>query len=158
MAEKQQQWKEKENRKHLPSMLQKGFETYDDIIQTMDKLPEEWDAELQPLSIQAKQILDELAFKVVSIDAGKKKNSNSRKDSIINQMRTFFIHTLDALQQLADKINEDANHMTVEQKMKAKESIQVLSADLSHHQTMLDNKRKLDFDVLMDVIKARLKG
>jgi len=155
-AEKQQQWKDKENKKHFPQMLQKGFETYDNISQTADKLPNEWSLQLQPLTTQTKQILDELAFKVASINEDKK-NANDKKDDVINSMRTFFIHTLDALQQFIEKIAQDANHMTAEQKSKAEENIQVLMADLAHHQKILDNKRKFDFDVLMDVIKARLK-
>jgi methyl-accepting chemotaxis protein len=158
-AEKQQQWKDKENKKHLPEMLQKGFDTYADIIQSTDKLPQEWSSQIQPLTSQTKQILDELSFKVASIKDDKNTNQvNAKKDDIINSMRTFFIHTLDALQQFVDKIAQDAAHMTSEQKAKARENIQILAADLQHHQTILEKKRKFDFDVLMDVIKARLKS
>ncbi len=155
-AEKQQQWKDKENRKQFPELLQKGFETYDRINQISSKLPAEWSVDLKPLTIQAKQILDELAFNVESIKPDKK-NTEDKKNDVINNMRTFFIHTLDALQQFVEKISQDANYMTEDQIKKAKENIKVLSADLAHHQNILDNKRKFDFDVLMDVIKARLK-
>lgn len=155
-AEKQQQWKDKGNRKQFPDMLQKGFETYDSIAQSVDSLPEDWSTQLKPLTTQAKQILDELAFKVESIKT-EKKNTEERKSDIVNNMRTFFIHTLDALQQFAEKINQDNNHMSTDQITKAKENIIVLAADLDHHQKILDKQRKFDFDVLMDVIKARLK-
>ncbi|GAA0399241.1 hypothetical protein GCM10009133_05050 [Cocleimonas flava] len=158
-AEKQQQWKDKENKKHLPEMLQKGFDTYAEIIQSTDKLPQEWSSQMQPLTSQAKQILDDLSFKVASIKDDKNTNQvNAKKDDLINNMRTFFIHTLDALQQFVDKIAQDAAHMTSEQQAKARENIQILAADLQHHQTILEKKRKFDFDVLMDVIKARLKS
>lgn len=155
-SEKQQQWKDKENRKQFPDMLQKGFTTYDSINQTTLSLPNEWSQQLQPLTSQAKQILDELAFQVDSINSDKK-NTDLLKNDVINSMRTFFIHTLDALQQFVEKINHDANHMSVDQISKAKDNIRVLAADLAHHQNLLDKKRKFDFDVLMDVIKARLK-
>ena len=155
-AEKQQQWKDKGNRKQFPDMLQKGFETYDSIAQSVENLPEDWSIQLKPLTTQAKRILDELAFKVESIKT-EKKNAEERKSDIVNNMRTFFIHTLDALQQFAEKINQDNNHMSSDQITKAKENINVLAADLDHHQKILDKQRKFDFDVLMDVIKARLK-
>lgn len=155
-AEKQQQWKDKGNRKQFPDMLQKGFETYDCIAQSVESLPEDWSTQLKPLTTQAKQILDELAFKVESIKT-EKKNAEERKSDIVNNMRTFFIHTLDALQQFAEKINQDNNHMSADQITKAKSNINVLAADLDHHQKILDKQRKFDFDVLMDVIKARLK-
>ncbi len=155
-AEKQQQWKDKGNRKQFPDMLQKGFETYDSIAQSVDNLPEGWSTQLKPLTTQTKQILDELAFKVESVKT-EKKNTEERKSDIVNNMRTFFIHTLDALQQFAEKINQDNNHMSADQITKAKENINVLAADLDHHQKILDKQRKFDFDVLMDVIKARLK-
>ncbi len=155
-AEKQQQWKDKGNRKQFPDMLQKGFEIYDSIAQSVDSLPEDWSTQLKPLTTQAKQILDELAFKVESIKT-EKKNTEERKSDIVNNMRTFFIHTLDALQQFTEKINQDNNHMSTDQITKAKENIIVLAADLDHHQKILDKQRKFDFDVLMDVIKARLK-
>lgn len=155
-AEKQQQWKDKENRKHFPDMLQKGFESYEIIAQTTDRLPKEWSSQLKPLTSQTKQILDELAFNVASIKEDKK-HTNDKRNNVINNMRTFFIHTLDALKQFVVKISQDADHMSADQKTKAKENIQVLMADLAHHQKILDNKRKFDFDVLMDVIKARLK-
>ena len=155
-AEKQQQWKDKGNRKQFPDMLQKGFETYDNIAQSVDNLPVDWSTQLKPLTVQAKQILDELAFKVESVKTDKK-NTEDKKGDIVNNMRTFFIHTLDALQQFVDKINQDNNHMSAEQVTRAKENISVLAADLDHHQKLLDKQRKFDFDVLMDVIKARLK-
>ena len=140
-------------------MLQQGFETYDNIVQTIESLPKEWSVQLKPLTTQTKQILDELAFNVTSIEADKKNAylDNDKKDNVINSMRTFFIHTLDALQQFVDKISQDANYMSDQQKAKAEENIKVLMADLAHHQTILDKKRKFDFDVLMEVIKARLK-
>lgn len=160
-AEKQQQWKDKENRKQFPEMLLKGFETYDNIDRSIEDLPEAWYSQLQPLRTQAKQILDELAFNVESVKAHHKnadhKQYENKKNDIINSMRTFFIHTLDALQQFTDKISQDVNHMSDDQITKAQQNIQVLAADLEHHQTLLDKKRKFDFDVLMDVIKARLK-
>ena len=156
-AEKQQQWKNNETRKQFPTMLQKGFETYDSITQTTAILSEEWSTQLIPLNSQAKQILDELAFNVESIKTNENKNTEAKKNDVINSMRTFFIHTLDALQQFVEKIEQDSNHMSADQASKAKENINVLAADLAHHQKILDKKRKFDFDVLMDVIKARLK-
>ena len=146
-AEKQQEWKDKELRKQFPEMLKNGFEAHDKIEAAISQLPEDWGKLISPLSSQAKQILDEIAFNV----------ETSKGKDIVNAMRTFFIHTLDALHQFVDKIAADAQLMNAEQIAKAHNNISLLEADLAHHQTILDKKRKFDFDVLMDVIKARLK-
>jgi len=40
---------------------------------------------------------------------------------------------------------------------KARQNISVFKADLLNHQETLHKVRRFDFDVVMDVIKARLK-
>jgi len=69
----------------------------------------------------------------------------------------IFIHTLDAFKQFAQKLQTNHALLTNEETKKAEENIQVIYDDLLHHETLMQNKRKFEFDVLMDVIKARLK-
>ena len=142
----QQKWKEKEQLKKLPNIIQKGFRDLKDIEASSSTLPNEWQVVVNPLVTQSKEILDEITF-------------NSKVDNNkLNSMRSFFIHTLDALKQFVEKLNNDHKHMTANETKKARQNINVIKADLLHHKQILQKKRKFDFDVLMDVIKARLKS
>ena len=144
--EQQQKWKDKEQFKKLPEIVQKGFTNVESIEKSSRTLPKEWSDLVNPLVQKAKEILDEIA--------SDKKIENNK----LTSMRTFFIHTLDALKQFVEKLNSDHKHMSVSETEKARQNINVIKADLLHHQQILHKKRKFDFDVLMDVIKARLKS
>lgn len=162
-SETHQQWKRKEQRKTLPAVLQKGFDDYDQISAISVQLPNEWKSRIEPLTQQAKQILDEISYRIIDMDAqdkktaAEKKKQSSIKTDTLESMRTFFIHTMDALSQFVTKIHSDSQQMNQQEIDKAISNIQLLDNDLKHHQALLDKKRKFDFDVLMDVIKARLK-
>lgn len=145
----QQKWTEKEQRKKLPDILQKGFDRYEKLIASHAKLPAEWRNPLEPVITQAKAILDEVAE-----DADLSDSTNNKK---LNSIRPFFNHTLDALLQLTEKLNTDHLQMDDIQIKKARENITVFKADLLNHQEKLKKAKHMDFDVLMDVIKARLK-
>jgi len=156
-----QQWKDKEQRKQFPDPLQKGFEHYDEIKSTTKILPQAWQQRINPLNRKCKQLLDEIAFRTVEIDTKSPTDdsSNNRFNTeTLTSMRTFFAHTLDAQLQLVKKLQTDVTKMDDSEQQKVIENIALLDADLNHHQTILDKKRKFDFDVLMDVIKARLKN
>ncbi len=160
-SETRQQWKDKEERKQFPETLQKAFDEYDEIKTITKSLPEEWQQRLFALNAQTKQILDEIAFRTVEIDAkdtNDKNNPNRFNTETMTSMRTFFAHTLDAQSQFVKKIHTDSEKMDSTEKQKVIDNIALLDADLKHHQALLDKKRKFDFDVLMDVIKARLKN
>ena len=145
--EQQQKWAQKEQQKKLPEILQKGFDQHQQLSQELKRLPQEWQLSLEPLVLQAKEILDEVAYEVVE------ENSQKKLDSI----RSFFHHSLDALLQFSETLNKDHRQMTAEQLEKARQNINLFKADLLSHQQTLQKARRLDFDVLMDVIKARLK-
>lgn len=145
--EQQKKWADKEQRKKLPTTVQKGYENFDNLMKVQGQLPLEWNSLLEPLIIQTKEILDEVAFDCLE--------NNSEK--ALNSIRSFFRHSLDALLQLSKKLNKDNVQMTENQVEQAQKNIILFSADLQSHQKTLRKGRKLDFDVLMEVIKARLK-
>ncbi len=154
-TEQQEKWVEKGQRKKLPSMLQKGFDDYDKMKTLVADLPEAWKQPLQPIVKSAKEILDEVAFEYTSEDSN---NSHMpRQDKKLNSIRSFFHHSLDALLQLVEKLSTDHAKMNAGEIQKAQENIVILKADLQNHQETLHKVRRFDFDVVMDVIKARLK-
>lgn len=150
--QQKQKWAEKEQRKKLPDILQKGFDLYDRLETSHAKLPPEWKKSLQPIVDQAKAILDEVA-----IEGGTASLEDSTNNKKLNSIRPFFNHSLDALVQFTEKLNSDHALMNAEQIEKARQNINVFRADLLKHQETLKKARNMDFDVLMDVIKARLK-
>ncbi|MEE9327808.1 MAG: hypothetical protein V3U71_10995 [Cocleimonas sp.] len=148
--EQQQKWQEnreqKEHRKKQPEIVQKGFRDLDKIEKAAQKLPIKWSTLTCPLIEDCQIILEDLTSEHPTISESK-----------VNSIRTFFNHTLDALYQFIEKINTDHQQMTADEIEKAQENISIIKADLSYHKKIIHKKRKLDFDVLMDVIKARLK-
>lgn len=143
--DQQQKWQKKEQLKKLPDIIQKGFQELHKIKKSADKLPAQWKTITSPLINDCQIILDDLIVE------------EPISESKINSIRTFFNHTLDALNQFIEKINADHQQMTSDEVEKAQENISIIKADLAHHKKIIHKKRKLDFDVLMDVIKARLK-
>jgi len=144
-TEQQQKWQQKEQRKKLPIIVQKGLQDFEKIKKTAEQLTPEWKNTINPLIEDCQEVLDGLLSEEII------------SDSRVNSIRTFFNHTLDALKQFIEKINSDYGQMNKQEIEKARENITVLKTDIMHHQKIIHKKRKLDFDVLMDVIKARLK-
>lgn len=140
-AEQQQKWSQREQRKQLPEILQKAYVQFDDIQENTRKLPEQWKTPLSPVVDQANVIL--LAV--------------STKPELTSHIRSFFNHTLDSLSQLINKLKTDHKHLNDSQTEKARQNIMMFKADLMQHQQTLNKQKEFDFDVLMDVIKARLK-
>jgi len=150
LANKQQQkWTEKEQRKKLPDILQKAFNQYEQLVDSHASLPTNWKNVLEPVIRQAKEILNEVAEGADINDSTYNKKLNS--------IRPFFNHSLDALLQFTEKLNSDHAEMDETQIDKARQNITVFKADLLDHQEKLLKAKRFDFDVLMDVIKARLK-
>ena len=152
--DQQQKWTEKEQRKKLPEILLKGFSDYDKIYKTTMSLPEEWRLSIMPIVNKSKDILDEVAVEFESFDEHTKSNEQNKK---LNSIRSFFIHSLDALLQFVEKLSSDHQKMSTDEIDKARLNINVFKADLLNHQEALHKVRRFDFDVVMDVIKARLK-
>ncbi len=156
--DQQQKWTEREQRKKLPEILQKGFSDYDKIYTTTTSLPEEWHLSLRLIVQKAKDILDEVALEFEnSNNNADEKTKPSEQNKKLNSIRSFFIHSLDALLQFVEKLGSDHQKMSVDEIDKARQNINVFKADLLNHQETLHKVRRFDFDVVMDVIKARLK-
>ncbi len=153
-SDQQQKWTEKGQQKRFPKILQKGFSDYDKIYNTTTNLSKEWELSIMPIVSTAKDILDELALEFEGDGAQEKYNKENKK---LNSIRGFFIHSLDALLQFVEKLNSDHHKMSVDEIEKARQNITVFKADLLCHQETLHKVRRFDFDVVMDVIKARLK-
>lgn len=146
-TEQQQKWANKEQRKKLPDIVQKGFDDFDRLKKSQSQLPQTWKTQLEPLVIQSKEILDEVAFDCIE----------NESEKALMSIRSFFHHSLDALLQFSQKLNIDHQQMSKVQVEKAERNLVLFKADLSSHLKTLRKTRRLDFDVLMDVIKARLK-
>ena len=153
-SDQQQKWTEKGQQKRFPKILQKGFSDYDKIYNTTASLPKEWESSVMPIVSTAKDILDETALEFEGEGAQDIPNKENKK---LNSIRSFFIHSLDALLQFVDKLSSDHHKMTANEVEKARQNINVFKADLLSHQETLHKVRRFDFDVVMDVIKARLK-
>jgi len=153
-SQQQQKWTKKEQRKKLPDILQKGFDQYEKLLSSHASLPLEWKIALDPIIIQAKEIIDDVAEGVEGVADAKINDRTHNKK--LNSIRPFFNHTLDALLQFTEKLNSDYAQMNESQIDKARQNITVFKADLNNHQEKLLKAKRMDFDVLMDVIKARL--
>ena len=145
--DQQQKWSKREQRKKLPSIVQKGFDDYDSLSHEQQLLPQEWKQALEPLLVQAKEILDEVSYELLE----------NNDEKLLNSVRPFFHHSIDALLQFTQKLSNDYKHMSADQIDKARQNITLFQADLLSHQTILQKSRRMSFDVLMEVIKARLK-
>ncbi len=143
-------WTKKEQRKKLPKLVQKGCDDYEVLSENLEQLTPEWKNAFKPLVTQAKEILDEVLADVMERTNGE----NSKK---LSSIRSFFHHTLDAMSQFSKKLKDDHQHMSNDQIDIARQNLTLFKADLMRHKQTLNKGRKLDFDVLMDVIKARLK-
>ena len=153
-TEQQQKWQVKEKQKKQPGILQKGLENYTDITNNITYLSNDWQSAFKPLTSIAKNILDEVEDEI-ALEVSESAGIQSPKK--LNAVRPFFNHSLKALLQLTQKIRTDYKAMDAEDTEKARQNITVIKADLLRHQKTLHKGRKMDFDVAMDVIKARLK-
>lgn len=152
--DQQQKWTEKGQRKKQPEIIQQGYRDYEAIISVVKLLPAHWKVSLEPIVTQSKEILDEVALEFKPNSANKKSEHQNKK---LNSVRSFFIHSLGALLQFVEKLTSDHGKMTEAEIEKAQQNITVFRADLLQHQETLHKVRRFDFDVVMDVIKARLR-
>lgn len=149
-SEYMDKWRSKEERNKLPKIVQTGFDNYQIIEKTIDKLPPVWQLKLIPLKQKSNSLLNEISHHLLQ--------DESYERSKFNSVRSFFNHSLDALKQLVQKLESDHKSLSENDADRAKENIKLIYNDLLHHEKILHKSRKFDFDVLMDVIKARLKS
>jgi len=142
-------YKSHEQRKQFPKIVQNGFDDYDSIEQSIENLSPIWQLKLLPLKKKANHVLTEISQSLIEDS-----NFEQKKLPFI---RSFFTQSLDAFKQFASKLQSDQDSLTDDETQKAEENIQLIYDDLLHHEELMRNKRKFEFDVLMDVIKARLK-
>ncbi len=149
IQKRQQEKTRQEQQQKLPDIVKNGQDQYKQLQQNHAKLPMEWKNLLQPLLDDSKLLLDEIveSFNLNDVLAEQKFNS----------IRSFFNHTLDALVQFSEKLNDNHQTMSAEQREKAQQNITAFKADLLRHQEALWKIKCIDFDVSMDVIKERLK-
>ena len=140
----------KEQRNKLPKIVQKGLDDFQVIEKTIEQLPAIWQLKLLPLKQKSNSLLNEISHHLIS--------DESLERSRLNSVRSFFNHSLDALKQLTQKLLSDHKSLTELETEKAKENIQIIYKDLLRQEKILHKSRKFDFDVVMDVIKARLKS
>ena len=143
-------WRSKEQRKKLPEIVQKGFDDYLIIEYTINQLPPVWQLKLLPLKQKTNSLLNEISQHLI--------DDEEFERSKLTSLRSFFNHSLDAFKQFSKKLLINNQTLTDDETERVKENINVIYKDLLHHEKILHKKGKLDFDVLMDVIKARLKS
>jgi len=142
-------WRNLEQRKKLPTIVQNGLDDFQVIEKTIDKLPAIWQLKLIPLKQKSESLLNEISHNLI--------NDESFERSRFSSVRSFFNHSLDALKQLSLKLQSHHEALSDADSDKVKENIKLIYKDLLHHEKILHKSRKFDFDVLMEVIKARLK-
>lgn len=143
-------WRSQEQRKKLPKIVQKGYDDYQSIDDAINQLPLKWQLKLMPLKHKSNNLILEISHHLITDEAFER--------SKLNSLRSFFNHSLDAFKQLSQKLVSDHKTLSEEESQRAKENIIIIYNDLIRHEKILHKKRKFEFDVLMDVIKARLKS
>ncbi len=139
--EQQEKWKLREKRKKLPSEIQKLIVQYEELLESNDDLSEHWQSAMKP-------VYKALGDIVHILTAAPKK---------INKVRTLFSVSLPALEKFIATVKTDQKFMDEAETKKAQKNIDVIRKDLQQHELTLQKSRRFDFDVLMDVIKIRLK-
>ena len=140
-SQQQKKWKQRKQRKKLPNEIQQLIVQYEQLLESSDNLSHSWQKALQPA-------YDSLGDIVHILSTSPKK---------MNKVRNLFNTSLPALDKFVVTLKENQKFMDSAETQKAKENIAVISRDLQQHEQVLHKSRRFDFDVLMDVIKVRLK-
>lgn len=142
LSEQQQRWKRREQLKSLPEFIQQAHQQSETIEQDTELLPAGWQASLRPLNSAMQTILN------ISV------NDLPKAEKI----RTFYNTSLPAYAGFVAKLRTDHLHLDDEEKQKAVDNLAVFEADFAQYEQRIQAARRFDFDVLMDVIKVRLKN
>ena len=140
--EQQQRWKRREQMKSQPEYIQKAHKQSEQIETDTAELPEDWQSQLAPLNAEMQQILN--------ITVGDEKRAD--------KVRSFFNTSLPAYTSFVAKLKSDYAHLDEQETAKAAANIEVFEADFARYLGQIQQARRFDFDVLMDVIKVRLKN
>jgi len=139
--DQQQRWKQREILKKQPDFIQKAHEQSEQVEADVAELPAEWQTSLEPLSVAMVDILN------ISISDIKR----------AEKVRSFYNTSLPAYASFVAKLKTDHLHLDAEEKQKAVDNLAVFKADFERYDSSIQQARRFDFDVLMDVIKVRLK-
>ncbi|MCK5918435.1 MAG: hypothetical protein KAG34_08415 [Cocleimonas sp.] len=139
--QQQEKWKLREKRKKLPEEIQKLIIQYEALLESNNGLSEPWQNSMKP-------VYKALGDIVHILTAAPKK---------MNKVRTLFSVSIPALEKFMTTIKADQKFMSEAETQKAQQNIEVISKDLQQHELILQKSRRFDFDVMMDVIKIRLK-
>ena len=139
--DQKQRWQEREQLKSRPDFLQKAWGQVEKIRTDSETLSPEWRALLEPLDASVQSILD-LTF-----------DDEHRADKV----RRFYNTSLPAYASFVAKLRSDHTRLAAAEKQKAVDNLSVFKTDFKRYEELIHEARKLDFDVLMDVIKVRLK-
>ena len=142
VTDQQQRWKLRELIKQQPEFIQKAHQQSEQITADMAVLTAEWQALLTPLNESMQHILN--------ISLGDAKRAD--------KVRSFYNTSLPAYAAFVAKLKTDHLHLDAVEKQKAIDNLAVFQADFERYDTNIQQARRFDFDVLMDVIKVRLKN
>jgi len=137
----QEKWKQREKRKKLPSKIQQLIVQYETLLEANKQLSPAWQTAMTPVYATLGDIVHVLT-------AAPKK---------ITKIPTLFSVSLPALEKFIVTISNDQTFMNDTETKKAQQNIAVICNDLQQHERLLQKSRRFDFDVIMDVIKIRLK-
>jgi len=140
--DQQQRWKQREMLKSQPEFIQKAHEQSEQISKDTTELPVEWQTRLEPLDAAMVDILN------ISI------SDTKRADKV----RSFYNTSLPAYASFVEKLKTDHAHLDEVEQQKAIENLTVFKTDFERYDTSIQQARRFDFDVLMDVIKVRLNN
>lgn len=139
--QQQEKWKQRNKRKKLPEEIQKLIVQYEALLESDDDLSKSWKEAMQP-------VYRSLGDIVHILTAAPKKR---------NKIRKLFSVSLPALEDFIATVKTNQKFMSEAEINKAQQSIDVIRGDLQQHELILQKSRRFDFDVIMDVIKVRLK-
>lgn len=142
VTDQQRRWKQREALKSQPDFIQKAHKQSEQIERDVIELPPEWQVLLEPLNIDMADILD------ISIGDAKR----------ADKVRPFYNTSLPAYASYVAKLKTDHLHLDAVEKQKAVDNLTVFKADFERYDNSIQQARRFDFDVLMDVIKVRLKN
>ena len=139
--QQQEKWKLRERRKKLPPEIQQLIVQYESLLEANSQLSAPWQTAISPVY----KVLGDI---VHILTAAPKKT---------HKVRPLFSVSLPALEKFLTIINSDQKFMDDAETKKAQQNIAIICNDLQQYEHILQKSRRFDFDVIMDVIKIRLK-
>lgn len=140
--EQQQRWKLREQIKSQPDYIQTGYQQSEQIEHDTQLLPFEWQDKLAPINERMQQVL------TISMSDHER----------AGKVRAFYNTSLPAYATFVGKLKTDHGHLDEHETSKAVANITVFEQDFARYSEQIQQARRFDFDVLMDVIKVRLKN